>query len=166
MFHIKKSSNSTIHVHDVFMHIPDFFARTWQWEHPVTRPCCNKKTTEAQLHWDGTQPFTQVVDKLTTAHLEDEMHRRFLLHLVRISGKCTNGKSQTKTYNGQDPRSKVGLWKTNLFFFARHLFRGCVKSQEADPVWASRKFQLHPNEGESGTSRTMPLDLRLRDTLE
>lgn len=116
MFHIKKSSNSTIHVHDVFMHIPDFFARTWQWEHPVTRPCCNKKTTEAQLHWDGTQPFTQVVDKLTTAHLEDEMHRRFLLHLVRISGKCTNGKSQTKTYNGQDPRSKVGLWKTNLFF--------------------------------------------------
>lgn len=25
------------HVHDVFMHIPDFFARTWQWENPVTR---------------------------------------------------------------------------------------------------------------------------------
>lgn len=77
----------------------------------------------AQMHWWGTQPFTQVVDKLTTAHLEDEMHRRFLLHLVRISGKCTNGKSQTKTYNGQDPRSKVGLWKTSLVFFCPPSFQ-------------------------------------------
>lgn len=85
-------------------------------------PCCNTKNNRGSASLGRHTATTQVV-RLTTAHLEDEMHRRFLLHLVRISRKMHQWKIPNKDIQWTRSQIKSRALENQLSFFCPPSFQ-------------------------------------------